>query len=51
MVYILTLLRGSDSPATEQKTFLKAQILFCLIGAIDGHGKNLSIFGGAKASP
>ncbi|MEI6492014.1 MAG: type II toxin-antitoxin system HipA family toxin [Verrucomicrobiota bacterium] len=50
MVEILTLLKGSDSPATDQKAFLKAQILFWLIGATDGHAKNFSIFLGRRGS-
>ena len=44
MVEILNLLKGSDQPAEDQKAFLKAQIIFWLIGATDGHGKNFSIF-------
>ena len=44
MVDILNLLKGSDTPAEDQKLFLKAQILFWLIGATDGHAKNFSIF-------
>ena len=44
MVEILKLLNSSDVPAEDQKTFLKAQILFWLIGATDGHAKNFSIF-------
>ncbi len=44
MVDILTLLKGSDTPAEDQTRFLKAQILFWLIGATDGHAKNFSIF-------
>ena len=47
MVEILNLLKGSDQPAEDQKAFLKAQIIFWLIGATDGHGKNFSIFLGA----
>jgi serine/threonine-protein kinase HipA len=47
MVDILNLLKGSDTPAADQKTFLKAQILFWLMGATDGHAKNFSIFLGA----
>jgi len=47
MVEILKLLKGSDQPAKDQKDFLKAQIIFWLIGATDGHGKNFSIFLGA----
>ena len=41
---ILKLLKGGDTPSADQKTFLKTQILFWLIGATDGHAKNFSIF-------
>lgn len=41
---ILRLLQAGDSPAEDQKRFLKAQVVFCLIGATDGHAKNFSIF-------
>ena len=44
VVQIAKLLRGSDEPSTDQATFLKAQILFWLIGATDGHAKNFSLF-------
>jgi len=44
MVDILNLLKGSDAPAEDQKRVLKAQILFWLTGATDGHAKNFSIF-------
>lgn len=44
MVDILNFLKGSDTPADDQKLFLKAQILFWLIGATDGHAKNFSVF-------
>lgn len=44
MAEILTLLKGSDTPAEDQKLFLKAQILYWLMGATDGHAKNFSIF-------
>jgi serine/threonine-protein kinase HipA len=44
MVDILRLLQGSDAPAEDQKRFLKAQMIFRLIGAIDGHAKNFSLF-------
>ena len=43
MVDVLTLLRGSDSPADDQAVFFKAHILFWLIGATDGHAKNFSV--------
>lgn len=41
---ILELLRGSDTPLGDQAIFLKAQIVFWLIGATDGHAKNFSLF-------
>jgi len=44
MEQILQLLASSDAPTQDQATFLKAQILFWLIGAPDGHAKNFSIF-------
>lgn len=47
MIAILKLLQGSDTPEKDQKIFLKAQILFWMIGATDGHAKNFSITLGA----
>jgi serine/threonine-protein kinase HipA len=47
MAEILNLLKGSDDPAADQKAFLKAQIIFWLIGATDGHAKNFSIYLGS----
>ena len=47
MADILARLKASDTPAVDQKNFLKAQILFWLIGATDGHAKNFSVFLGA----
>lgn len=44
MVKLLDLLKGSDTPADDQATLLRAQIFFWLIGATDGHAKNFSIF-------
>ena len=40
---ILELLRGSDDPNKDQRDFFKANVLFWLIGATDGHAKNFSI--------
>ena len=40
---ILELLTGSDEPAADQRFFLKAQIVFWLLGATDGHAKNFSL--------
>lgn len=44
MVEILHLLKSSDDPAADHASFLKAQMLFWLIGATDGHAKNFSLF-------
>ena len=44
MVQILDLLKGADDPAADQAAVLKAQILFWLMGATDGHAKNFSVF-------
>jgi serine/threonine-protein kinase HipA len=50
MADILTLLKGSDRPPEDQASVLKAQILFWLIGATDGHAKNFSVFLGPGGS-
>ena len=50
LVDILNLLKGSDTPADDQRTAIKAQLLFWLIGATDGHAKNFSIFLGPGGS-
>jgi serine/threonine-protein kinase HipA len=44
IVDILQLLKGSDDPEADRRNFMKAQIVFWLMGAIDGHAKNFSIF-------
>jgi serine/threonine-protein kinase HipA len=44
LVQLLNLLKGSDTPAEDQATLIKAQLFFWLIGATDGHAKNFSIF-------
>ncbi|WP_146591426.1 type II toxin-antitoxin system HipA family toxin [Puniceibacterium confluentis] len=44
MVDVLGLLRGSDTPTEDQEVFLKAQIVFWLMGATDAHAKNFSVF-------
>ena len=41
---ILELLKGSDEPQADRRAFLKAQVLFWLIAATDGHAKNFSLF-------
>ena len=40
----LNLLNGSDYAEEDRLAFLKAQIIFWLIGAPDGHAKNFSLF-------
>ena len=44
MLAVLDLLRGSDTPMEDREIFLKAQLIFWLIGATDGHAKNFSVF-------
>jgi len=44
LVNILKFLSASEVPYQDQQTVFKCQILFWLIGAIDGHAKNFSIF-------
>ncbi|MCE0507293.1 type II toxin-antitoxin system HipA family toxin [Roseivivax sp. GX 12232] len=44
MVDVLDLLKGSDTPMEDQESFLKAQLVFWLMGATDGHAKNFSVF-------
>jgi serine/threonine-protein kinase HipA len=43
IVQILELLKGSDTPAEDQASFFKAQVIFWLIAATDGHAKNFSL--------
>jgi serine/threonine-protein kinase HipA len=40
---IMELLLGSDDPNKDQYDFFKANVLFWLLGATDGHGKNFSV--------
>jgi serine/threonine-protein kinase HipA len=44
MRQILDLLKASDESEADQTLFLKAQIVFWLLGATDGHAKNFSVF-------
>jgi len=44
IVDILRFLSASETPHKDQMTVFKSQVLFWLIGAIDGHAKNFSIF-------
>lgn len=41
---IMDLLLGSSQSVTDRNNFFKIQVLFWMIGAIDGHAKNFSIF-------
>lgn len=40
----MDLLRSSDTPTEDRAQFFRAQILFWLLGATDGHAKNFSVF-------
>lgn len=37
-------LRGSQNAIKDRDTFMRAQVLFWLLGATDGHAKNFSVF-------
>lgn len=41
---IIGLLKGSDTPDADIATFMRANIIFWLLGATDGHAKNFSVF-------
>jgi serine/threonine-protein kinase HipA len=41
---IMDVLRGSQQAQKDREVFFKAQILFWLLAAPDGHGKNFSLF-------
>ena len=43
MVRLLDLLRGATDPDRDRRAFLRAQIVFWLLAAIDGHAKNYSL--------
>lgn len=40
---IMELLLGSDDPNKDRYNFFKSNVLFWLLGATDGHGKNFSV--------
>jgi len=44
IVPIIDFLRGSNNPGEDQKLLMKAQIVFWLLAATDGHAKNFSMF-------
>lgn len=41
---IMDLLRGSEAAVEDRRDFLRTQLVFWLLAAIDGHAKNFSIF-------
>jgi serine/threonine-protein kinase HipA len=41
---IMELLSGSQSTAEDRRDFMRTQLVFWLLAAIDGHAKNFSIF-------
>ena len=47
---ILATLAGSEVPAIDRLTFFRAQIVFWLLAATDGHAKNFSIFHGPRGT-
>ena len=54
IVDIMSFLNGAIAPYEDRLTFMKAQIVFWLLAAIDGHAKNFSIFltpGGFRLTP
>jgi serine/threonine-protein kinase HipA len=51
---VLELLNGALAPHQDRLIFIKAQIVFWLLAAIDGHAKNFSLFitpGGYRLTP
>ncbi len=40
----LDLLAASDEPTRDRRAFFKTMVVFWLLGATDGHGKNFSVF-------
>jgi serine/threonine-protein kinase HipA len=41
---IMDLLLGSERPAEDRRDFMRTQLMFWMLAAIDGHAKNFSIF-------
>lgn len=51
---IMDALTRSDNPFADKRLFMKSQIIFWLLAAIDGHAKNFSVFlvpGGLRLTP
>ena len=54
IVDVLEFLNGTIAPHKDRLAFMRAQIVFWLLAAIDGHAKNFSIFitpGGYRLTP
>jgi len=54
IIDVLAFLNGAIAPHEDRLAFMKAQIVFWLLAAIDGHAKNFSIFitpGGYRLTP
>lgn len=54
IIEVLAFLNGAIAPYEDRLAFMKAQIVFWLLAAIDGHAKNFSIFltpGGYRLTP
>jgi len=55
IVRIMELLQGSSQALADRRKFMTMQVLFWILGAIDGHAKNFSIFllpaGGFELTP
>ncbi|MFW2356539.1 type II toxin-antitoxin system HipA family toxin [Hydrogenophaga sp.] len=41
---VMSLLLGAKEPEVDRRDFLKTQLLFWMLAAIDGHAKNFSVF-------
>ena len=41
---LIGLFKSSDDPSHDQKLAMKAQVVFWLLAATDGHAKNFSLF-------
>lgn len=44
MERIMDILRGSDRAEVDRRDFMRTQLVFWLLAAVDGHAKNFSIF-------
>jgi len=54
IIDVLEFLNAAIAPYEDRQAFMKAQIIFWLLAAIDGHAKNFSIFlspGGFRLTP